>query len=400
MSNVTRFTNTQKIKQEAAMWLLKMDEQSPLSKKSVEELKIWVKSSDSHRKIIVRMSKTWHDMEVLAEMMAPPERPKNPSRERFKTLMLAPLVGLSYLLGKGGKSIQMLFSSKLTTSATLLLSSVFCAWLIFVAPNGNDIEGLSNEYVTNIGEQAKHLLPDGSTIWLNSSSHVEVTYSENYRRIYLLSGEAHFKVEKDPNRPFEVYSEDRLVRTIGTAFSVYRRNDRIEVLVSEGKVELAIVDHTLVITPDDYPSNQKQGLTQTASFNESESADMQPAIITERLGELEAGESISILTTKNITIEDAQKDVIKLENSDIIRKLSWLDGKLVFAGESLEEVVTEISRHTSMQIDVPDPALKKMRIGGHFKAGETDTLFDVLESGFGIQVNRLDENHVELHAKK
>jgi transmembrane sensor len=314
--------------------------------------------------------------------------------------MLAPLVGLSYLLGKGGKSIQMLFSSKLTTSATLLLSSVFCAWLILVSPNGNDIEGLSNEYVTNIGEQAKHLLPDGSTIWLNSSSHVEVTYSKNYRRIYLLLGEAHFKVEKDPSRPFEVYSEDRLVRAIGTAFSVYRRNDRIEILVSEGKVELAIVDQTLVITPDDYPSNQKQKLTQTASFDESESADMQPAIIIERLGELEAGDSISILTTKNVTIEDAQKDVIKLENSDIIRKLSWLDGKLVFAGESLEEVVTEISRHTSMQIDVPDPVLKKMRIGGHFKAGETDTLFAILESGFGIQVNRLGENHVELHAKK
>jgi transmembrane sensor len=191
-----------------------------------------------------------------------------------------------------------------------------------------------------------------------------------------------------------------LVRAIGTAFSVYRRNDRIEILVSEGKVELAIVDQTLVITPDDYPSNQKQKLTQTASFDESESADMQPAIIIERLGELEAGDSISILTTKNVTIEDAQKDVIKLENSDIIRKLSWLDGKLVFAGESLEEVVTEISRHTSMQIDVPDPVLKKMRIGGHFKAGETDTLFAILESGFGIQVNRLGENHVELHAKK
>lgn len=402
MSNVTEFTNTQKIKQEAAMWLLKIDEESPLSKKSVEDLKIWIKSSDSHRKIIVRMSKTWYDMDVLADMMAPPERPKNGYWERVKTIMLAPLISLANMLGNGLKSTQILFRSKLSTTATLLLSSAFCAWLIFVLPKGNDIEGLPNVYVTNIGEQAKYTLPDGSSLWLNSSSHVEVIYNERYRRIHLLSGEAHFKVQKDPERPFEVYSEDRLVRAIGTAFSVYRRNDRIEILVSEGKVELAIVDHTLVITPDDHPALQNSALTDSASFDEPETefANMQPAHITERLGELEAGQSISILTTKHITIEDAQKSVTKLKTSDIKRKLSWLDGKLVFAGESLEEVVTEISRHTSMHIDVPDPALKKMRIGGHFKAGETDTLFDILESGFGIQVNRLDENHVELHAKK
>ena len=400
MSNVTGFTNTQKIKQEAAMWLLKMDEQTPLSKKSVAELKAWVNTSDTHRKIIVRMSKTWHDMDVLAVMMAPPERKNNSVWELIKAFLLTPLFGLTYALGKSVKSTQVLFRSKLTTSATLLLTSAVCVWLIFVLPQSNDLGKLDNVYITKIGEHVKHELPDGSTLWLNSSSKVEVNYSENYRRIYLLSGEAFFKVKKDLDRPFEVYSEDRLIRALGTAFSVYRRNDRIEVLVSEGKVELAIVDNTLVITPDDHPDLEKSKSIQTSSFKTTQNAKKRPAVIAQRLGELNAGESISITTTQNVTIEVAQQEVMKIEASDIVRKLSWLDGKLVFAGESLEEVVTEISRHTSMRIDVTDPVLKKMRIGGHFKAGETDTLFYVLESGFGIQVNRLGENHVVLNAKK
>ena len=59
----------------------------------------------------------------------------------------------------------------------------------------------------------------------------------------------------------------------------------------------------------------------------------------------------------------------------------------------------EVSRHTPIVIEVTDPKLKKLRIGGQFQAGETDALFDVLESGFGIKINRLSEGHVQLNAK-
>jgi transmembrane sensor len=72
----------------------------------------------------------------------------------------------------------------------------------------------------------------------------------------------------------------------------------------------------------------------------------------------------------------------------------------VFAGESLEEVINEITRHTPVQIDVLDPKLKSMRIGGQFQVGETETLFYVLESGFGISVNKLNEYHVQLSVKQ
>ena len=82
------------------------------------------------------------------------------------------------------------------------------------------------------------------------------------------------------------------------------------------------------------------------------------------------------------------------------RFLSWKEGKLVFAGESLEEVVQEVTRHTQIKIDVIDPQLKSMRIGGQFQVGETDTLFYVLESGFGISVKKLNDHHVQLHVKE
>ena len=45
---------------------------------------------------------------------------------------------------------------------------------------------------------------------------------------------------------------------------------------------------------------------------------------------------------------------------ELARKLSWLEGKLVFAGESLEEVVEEVSRHTPIVIEVTDPQIEKI----------------------------------------
>jgi len=251
-----------------------------------------------------------------------------------------------------------------------------------------------------MGEHQSHTMPDGSILWLNSSTKIEVSYSRAFRRIKLLTGEAHFEVAKDATRPFEVYANDRLVRAIGTAFSVHKVNDNIEVIVSEGTVELAVIDNTLVVIPDDFEhvkikdnfdgNNRGQQLIPV-----HEKVEPLPANVKQILGKLTAGQRISI------PIEHEKiSDVIELDTSEVTRSLSWKEGKLVFAGESLEDVIQEITRHTKVKIDVLDPQLKSMRIGGQFQVGETDTLFYVLESGFGISVNKLNDLHVQLRLKE
>ncbi|MGS2723349.1 FecR family protein [Porticoccus sp. GXU_MW_L64] len=390
MSNVTGFANPQKIKEEAALWLLKIEEESPLPPEEVANLRQWVDTSEVHRQVIVHMSQTWGDMEILSEMMAPPTARQWSFWELLRTWLLSPLVALLLLIIKPVRTTP---QPGFALACSLAIGVLVTLWAL--NPQNNEP---SNRYLTQVSEQAHYTLADGSQLWLNSNSEVEVIYSDNFRRIRLLRGEAHFDVKRDTQRPFEVYSNDRLVRALGTAFSVYRSKDSIEVFVSEGRVELAIVDETLVITPDDLPSGSaalpagKVGLPVTREA---------PAAIKTYVGELAAGQSVSI-PTKNgdAPVEMHSEDIVEHDAGEVIRKLSWLDGKLVFAGESLEQVVTEISRHTSMRIDVADPALKTMRIGGHFQAGDTDALFYVLESGFGIQVNKLNENHVELQAKQ
>jgi transmembrane sensor len=213
-----------------------------------------------------------------------------------------------------------------------------------------------------------------------------------------MSGEAHFDVISDPNRPFEVYAGNRMVKAVGTAFSVYRLKNNIEVLVTEGKVDLAIVESTLLVKPESSP-NGSEAFKQNLLDNP---IDKTIKII----ATLEAGQSISIpissddsINSGSISSDSLDSPVVEYAQGDIVRKLSWLDGRLVFAGESLEEVVAEVSRHTPLIIEVTDPELKKLRIGGQFQAGETDALFDVLESGFGVKITRINKGHVQLNAK-
>ncbi len=205
--------------------------------------------------------------------------------------------------------------------------------------------------------------------------------------INLLTGEAHFDVISDPNRPFEVYAGNRMVKAVGTAFSLYRLKNNIEVLVTEGKVDLAIIESTLLLKPESLSVNsehENQNLTTNAIENK-----------VTVIASLEAGQSISIA----ISTDSLDTSVVEYAQGDLVRKLSWLDGRLVFAGESLEEVVAEVSRHTPLLIEVTDPELRKLRIGGQFQVGETDALFDVLESGFGVKITRINKGHVQLNAK-
>ena len=94
-------------------------------------------------------------------------------------------------------------------------------------------------YVTAIGGIQERKLVDGSILKINTDSQVQVDYSDNVRKIRLLRGEAHFQVSHNANWPFEVYAGTRMVKAIGTAFSVQLSNDSVQVTVSEGRVDIA-----------------------------------------------------------------------------------------------------------------------------------------------------------------
>ena len=87
------------------------------------------------------------------------------------------------------------------------------------------------------------------------------------------------------------------------------------------------------------------------------------------------------------------------EDSRVIQGVvAWQQGALIFKGETLQQAVKEISRYTHLQLIIVDPAIMQMRVGGHYKTNDIDSLLASLGRGFGIQIDRVGNNQIHLSA--
>ena len=99
-------------------------------------------------------------------------------------------------------------------------------------------------------------------------------------------------------------------------------------------------------------------------------------------------------------LKDSAMDVQPIQVAAIDTRLSWRHRELVFTGESLEEVVAEISRYDLRKLIIADDAIRQMQVGGRFQVGDIDNLLDILEHGFGVEINRADDGNVYLAARR
>jgi len=103
----------------------------------------------------------------------------------------------------------------------------------------------SRHLIENVNTSNKPVtitLPDGSVIELASNS--RVSYSNGFdsfstRDIYL-SGQAFFKVTKNPGRPFRVFANEIMTKVLGTSFTVrsFEKDATIQVTVRTGRVSV------------------------------------------------------------------------------------------------------------------------------------------------------------------
>ncbi|GHT29434.1 anti-sigma factor [Bacteroidia bacterium] len=99
-----------------------------------------------------------------------------------------------------------------------------------------------NDVYVPKGERLKVMFQDGSSIYLNSESHIRYPkqFGLSERRVEL-EGEAWFEVAKEKKRPFVVDLKAFNIRVLGTSFDVkaYPEEENITVSLETGLVELA-----------------------------------------------------------------------------------------------------------------------------------------------------------------
>lgn len=184
-----------------------------------------------------------------------------------------------------------------------------------------------SDYATEVGEVRLLPLSDGSVAQINTASSIQVALHPDKRIVRMDQGEAWFQVAKDKSRPFIVEAGSVRVRAVGTAFSVRRRQNGADVMVTEGVVE-----------------------TWTEGTRDK------PVRLT-------AGE-------KAYVSEAEQVNRIVAAPSEIDRELAWREGNIDLAGESLADAVAEFNRHNRRKLVIADPSIAAEPLYGVFHAND------------------------------
>ncbi|MDX1588590.1 MAG: FecR domain-containing protein, partial [Oleiphilaceae bacterium] len=87
---------------------------------------------------------------------------------------------------------------------------------------------------TAVGQVRELSLPDGSRLWLNTQSAVNLSFNDHQRLITLLDGEVNIQTAADA-RPMTVDTPEGRMTPLGTRFSVRSGEGLTRVAVSEGQ---------------------------------------------------------------------------------------------------------------------------------------------------------------------
>lgn len=210
---------------------------------------------------------------------------------------------------------------------------------------------------TALGEMRRIRLEDGSTMVLNAGSAVEVVMTREARRLKLLGGEAWFQVAKNPDRPFLVDTGAAEVRAVGTAFAVGRLSGAVDVMVTEGMVEL-----------------RREARAPT------------PAI------KLSAGSRASVGKAGDV-------QTAKVSPADMQRSLAWRDGQIALDGDTLGQAVVQFNRYNLRKLVIESPELEDAKLVGWFWLDDPDAFATAAARTLGADV-RLRDSQIVLTAKR
>lgn len=317
----------------AAGWILQRD-RGELNADTRAELESWLSVDARHREVYLRLDEAWRLSAGLKSW-----RPVD-GRVDVKLLSGEPP---PWPAGRGPRVVA-------------LAASVLLAVVALVYFWNRDAHGPT--YSTQVGGYQRVLLEDGSVLQLNTDTQARVKFTSARRGVELLRGEAYFVVARDAKRSFEVTAANKAVRALGTAFTVrVRDNDALDVIVSEGKVAVTSVS--------------------TARIGNAATSMPAPAAT------LTAGQSAEA------SAEGVR--VVRVEPTEISRRLAWQAGELRFQNQPLAEVVAEFNRYNRRRMEIVDPKLAAVKVGGNFKPNDLESFVAAMRGTLGMEVEETSD---------
>jgi len=218
------------------------------------------------------------------------------------------------------------------------LSVVFGGGVLALASGAMPWRSWTADQRTAVGEVRDWQLPEGSHLWLNTDSAVDVAFDDQRRRLSLYRGELLLQAS-DERRPLSLRTAAGRVMTKGAA--------RFSVL-------------------------QRDGLTQLSVFGGS--VEARPA----------NGHARMALQGQQLSFDDRR---FEEERPAQMGRQAWVRGVLLADNMRLDDFITELNRYRQGYLGC-DPRIAGLRVVGAYPLADTERVLDVLASTLSLRVNR------------
>ncbi|MRR22621.1 FecR family protein [bacterium] len=206
--------------------------------------------------------------------------------------------------------------------------------LAYTSEGKRKAEVVYNTVTTPRAGQYELILPDGSKVWLNSESSIKfpVSFIGSFR-VVEITGEAFFEVAENYDMPFRVKTAGITVEVLGTSFNLRAYAD-------EGSVNTTLVEGSVQIASPVYQTTIAPGQMATAD------------------------------PTGQIQVEN---DV------DIEEIIAWKEGLFIFNSETLEQIMSQVSRWYDVKIEYEGEITNKTFSGIVSRYSNVSQLLKIME---------------------
>ena len=345
----------QRARRAAAEWLTKHDR--GLTATEQDEFFQWLAADPRHGAWFTRHQTGWLRLDAIADWR--PEHGATPNPD---------------VLAHPSSRARWLRPALSTALAAGLALVAGALWLR--SPTAHPA-ALAVATATAAGGYERRVLDDGSVAELNRGAEIEVNYSAGERRVVLRRGEALFTVAKNPARPFIVQARGVDVRAVGTAFNVRLDVASVEVLVTEGKVEVA--------APFSAPASL------SSSLSPADVSTVARPLVT-------AGERAIIPLAAAPTAVAPAPQISRATKTELARLRAWQPQLLDFSSVPLAQVIAELNRRNRVQLVLVAPASAGVPIVASIRSDNLEGFVGLVAAAAGLLAERRGDYEIVLRA--
>jgi ferric-dicitrate binding protein FerR (iron transport regulator) len=267
------------------------------------------------------------------------------------------------------KKKTVFYAGRMLAAASVVALLFLTVWLVWRRQEEKAspvaVSGVKDSVVVALnGERKKVVLPDSTTVHLNSGSRLSYNkdFGKGNRQVWL-NGEAFFEVTKDAAHPFLVNTDRMTVKVLGTVFNVkaYNTKEDIETTVVEGKVEVSLkegAEKKVILLPSEKISLKNNRIIKDGAVPQA----VHPGISYE--------------------VKTVQPDI---KETGMPEEAAWVKEKVIFTDEPFETVALKMERWYNVHILFKNGKMKSILMNGDFDNVNINEAMHILQMMVGFK---------------